>query len=291
MRGMTPHFPTADVDPEDVDRLIAQALDEDLTYGPDITSRATVPAEHRSSARIVSRRPGTIAGLFVVDRVLRQVATSDFRVEEVAPDGTRVGPGDVVARIEAGTRDLLTAERTLLNLLTHLSGIASATAQWVDAVEGTGARIRDSRKTIPGLRNLQKYAVTCGGGVNHRNGLGDEALIKDNHVAAAGGVVPALERVRRAYPELKCEIEVDDLTQLDQVLEMKPELVMLDNFEVWQTQIAVQRRAQVSPATQLESSGGLTLDVAREYASCGVDFLAVGALTHSSGVLDLGLDF
>lgn len=291
MRGMTPHFPTADVDPEDVDRLIAQALDEDLTYGPDITSRATVPAEHRSSARIVSRRPGTIAGLFVVDRVLRQVATSDFRVEEVAPDGTRVGPGDVVARIEAGTRDLLTAERTLLNLLTHLSGIASATAQWVDAVEGTGARIRDSRKTLPGLRLLQKYAVTVGGGVNHRLGLGDRALIKDNHVIAAGGVLAAFRAVREQFPDKWCEIEVDTLEQLDQLLPEKPDEILLDNFEPWMVQVAVQRRDAVSPDTLLEASGGLTLDVAADYARTGVDFLAVGSLTHSAPALDLGLDF
>ena len=288
---MTPHFPTADVDPEDVDRLIAQALDEDLTYGPDITSRATVPAEHRSSARIVSRRPGTIAGLFVVDRVLRQVATSDFRVEEVAPDGTRVGPGDVVARIEAGTRDLLTAERTLLNLLSHLSGIASATAQWVDAVEGTGARIRDSRKTLPGLRLLQKYAVTVGGGVNHRLGLGDRALIKDNHVIAAGGVLAAFRAVREQFPDKWCEIEVDTLEQLDQLLPEKPDEILLDNFEPWMVQVAVQRRDAVSPDTLLEASGGLTLDVAADYARTGVDFLAVGSLTHSAPALDLGLDF
>lgn len=288
---MTPHFPPADVDPEDVDRLIAQALDEDLTYGPDITSRATVPAEHRSSARIVSRRPGTIAGLFVVDRVLRQVATSDFRVEEVAPDGTRVGPGDVVARIEAGTRDLLTAERTLLNLLTHLSGIASATAQWVDAVEGTGARIRDSRKTLPGLRLLQKYAVTVGGGVNHRLGLGDRALIKDNHVIAAGGVLTAFRAVREQFPDKWCEVEVDTLEQLDQLLPEKPDEILLDNFEPWMVQVAVQRRDAVSPDTLLEASGGLTLDVAADYARTGVDFLAVGSLTHSAPALDLGLDF
>ncbi len=288
---MTPHFPTADVDPEDVDRLIAQALDEDLTYGPDITSRATVPAEHRSSARIVSRRPGTIAGLFVVDRVLRQVATSDFRVEEVASDGTRVGPGDVVARIEAGTRDLLTAERTLLNLLTHLSGIASSTAQWVDAVEGTGARIRDSRKTLPGLRLLQKYAVTVGGGVNHRLGLGDRALIKDNHVIAAGGVLAAFRAVREQFPDKWCEIEVDTLEQLDQLLPEKPDEILLDNFEPWMVQVAVQRRDAVSPDTLLEASGGLTLDVAADYARTGVDFLAVGSLTHSAPALDLGLDF
>ncbi|QGU04963.1 carboxylating nicotinate-nucleotide diphosphorylase [Corynebacterium comes] len=287
----TPAFPSAEFDPEDVDRLIAAALDEDLTYGPDITSRATVSAEHRSSARIVARKPGTVAGLFVVDRVLRQVATSDFKVEEVAPDGTRVNPGDVVARIEAGTRDLLTAERTLLNLLTHLSGIATTTAAWVDAVEGTRAGIRDSRKTLPGMRLLQKYAVTVGGGINHRLGLGDRALIKDNHVIAAGGVREAFLAVRAAYPDKWCEVEVDTLEQLDELLPEKPDEIMLDNFEPWAVQVAVQRRDAVSPGTLLEASGGLDLDVAADYASTGVDYLAVGSLTHSAPALDLGLDF
>ncbi|HHU45684.1 MAG TPA: carboxylating nicotinate-nucleotide diphosphorylase [Actinomycetales bacterium] len=271
--------------------LIRTALQEDLKYGPDVTSLATVDATQRSAAKIVSRANGVIAAIDAVQWTLEEVIADDFEVEVLVKDGAFVKPGTVVAVIEAPTRGLLTAERTLLNIVTHASGIASATRRWVDTIAGTGARIRDSRKTMPGLRNLQKYAVTCGGGINHRHGLGDEALIKDNHVAAAGGVVQALERVRRAYPEVKCEIEVDTLEQLDAVLEHKPELVMLDNFEVWQTQIAVQRRSQVSPATQLESSGGLTLDVARDYASCGVDFLAVGALTHSSPVLDLGLDF
>jgi len=271
--------------------LIRMALQEDLKYGPDVTSLATVDATQRSAAKIVSRANGVVAAIDAVQWTLEEVIADDFEVEVLVKDGAFVKPGTVVAVIEAPTRGLLTAERTLLNIVTHASGIASATRRWVDTIAGTGARIRDSRKTMPGLRNLQKYAVTCGGGINHRHGLGDEALIKDNHVAAAGGVVQALERVRRAYPEVKCEIEVDTLEQLDAVLEHKPELVMLDNFEVWQTQIAVQRRSQVSPATQLESSGGLTLDVARDYASCGVDFLAVGALTHSSPVLDLGLDF
>ncbi|MCS5479324.1 carboxylating nicotinate-nucleotide diphosphorylase [Corynebacterium sp. YIM 101645] len=287
----TPALPAAEYDPEAVDRIIATALDEDLTYGPDITSRATVSAEHRSTARIVARRPGTIAGLFVVDRVLRQVATSDFKVEEIAPDGTRVAAGDVVATIEAGTRDLLTAERTLLNLLTHLSGIATATATWVDAVEGTGARIRDSRKTLPGMRMLQKYAVTVGGGLNHRLGLGDRALIKDNHVIAAGGVRAAFLAVRDAYPDKWCEVEVDTLGQFDELLPEKPDEIMLDNFEPWAVQVAVQRRDTLAPETLLEASGGLTLDVAADYAGTGVDFLAVGSLTHSAPALDLGLDF
>ncbi|WP_034648021.1 carboxylating nicotinate-nucleotide diphosphorylase [Corynebacterium sputi] len=271
--------------------LIRTALQEDLQYGPDVTSLATVGPQQRSRATVTSRADGVIAAGAAIRWTLEEVIADDFSVDILSADGERVAPGTVVAEIEAPTRGLLTAERTLLNIVTHASGIATDTRRWVDAVDGTGARIRDSRKTLPGMRNLQKYSVTCGGGVNHRNGLGDEALIKDNHVVAAGGVVKALEKVRAAYPVLRCEVEVDTLEQLDAVLELQPEMVMLDNFEVWQTQMAVQRRAKISPATLLESSGGLTLDVAREYASCGVDFMAVGALTHSVKVLDLGLDF
>ena len=285
------NFPTAEVDLGDVDRLIVDALQEDLVYGPDITSQATVPAGQRSTARIVSRQVGTIAGAFTVERVLRQVATGEFTVEGLGAEGTRVGPGDVVAHLEADTIDLLTAERTLLNLLTHLSGVATATAAWVDAVAGTGVKIRDSRKTLPGMRVLQKYAVRVGGGENHRLGLGDRALIKDNHVIAAGGVVEAFRSVRRAFPGKWCEVEVDTLEQFDALLPEQPDEIMLDNFEPWAVQVAVQRRDRIAPGVLLEASGGLSLDRAAEYARCGVDYLAVGALTHSAPVLDLGLDF
>jgi nicotinate-nucleotide pyrophosphorylase (carboxylating) len=178
----------------------------------------------------------------------------------------------------------------LLNLVCHLSGIASATRQWVDAVAGTRAVVRDTRKTLPGLRALQKYAVRVGGGQNHRMGLGDAALIKDNHVAAAGSVVAALNAVRTAAPDLPCEVEVDSLEQLDEVLGEQVELVLLDNLPVWQTQIAVQRRDARAPGVKLESSGGLSLENAHAYAATGVDYLAVGALTHSVRVLDIGLD-
>lgn len=208
-------------------------------------------------------------------------------------DGTRLEPGDAMLVLEAPTRGLLTAERTMLNLVCHLSGIASTTAAWVEAVEGTGAKIRDTRKTLPGLRVLQKYAVRVGGGVNHRMGLGDAALIKDNHVAAAGSVVAALHAVREMAPDVPVEVEVDSLEQLDQILGedlgVTP-LVLLDNFPVWMTQMAVQRRAAAAPGVLLESSGNLSLDNASAYAGTGVDFLAVGALTHSVRVLDVGLD-
>jgi nicotinate-nucleotide pyrophosphorylase (carboxylating) len=275
-------------------RVIARALEEDLRYGPDVTTLATVPADVTTTASMVAREAGVIAGvdiaLLAFDEVL---GTDGYLVKHRIEDGARLDAGGVVLTVEAPTQGLLTAERTTLNLICHLSGIATTTAAWVAAVEGTRAKIRDTRKTLPGLRVLQKYAVRVGGGVNHRMGLGDAALIKDNHVAAAGSVLAALRAVRTAAPDLPCEVEVDSLEQLDEVFGEnlgEQALVLLDNFPVWQTQIAVQRRDSCSPATKLESSGGLSLETAAEYAGTGVDYLAVGALTHSVRVLDIGLD-
>ena len=270
---------------------IRRGLDEDLRYGPDVTTLATVPSDATTVAALVTREPGVAAGVDVALLVFDEVLGDDgYRVLDRVEDGTRLEPGAVLLRVEGPTRGLLTAERTLLNLVCHLSGIATATAAWVDAVEGTNAEIRDTRKTLPGLRALQKYAVRVGGGVNHRMGLGDAALIKDNHVAAAGSVVAALRAVRAAAPDLPCEVEVDTLEQLDEVLGEDVQLILLDNFPVWQTQIAAQRRDSRAPGVRLESSGGLSLDTAAEYAGTGVDYLAVGALTHSVRVLDVGLD-
>lgn len=271
--------------------VISRALDEDLRYGPDITTQATVPADATTTAALVAREPGVIAGcdvaLLVLDEVL---GMGGYRVLDRLADGDSVESGAAVLRVEAGTQGLLTAERTLLNLVCHLSGVASATRQWVDAVAGSRAVVRDTRKTLPGLRVLQKYAVRVGGGQNHRMGLGDGALIKDNHVAAAGSVVAALNAVKSAAPDVPCEVEVDSLEQLDEVLADQVELVLLDNLPVWQTQIAVQRRDARAPGVKLESSGGLSLENARAYAATGVDYLAVGALTHSVRALDIGLD-
>jgi nicotinate-nucleotide pyrophosphorylase (carboxylating) len=270
---------------------IGRALDEDLRYGPDVTTAATVPDGAKTTASLITREPGVVAGVDIALLVLDEVLGADgYRVFDRVDDGARLQRGEPLLIVEAQMLGLLTAERTLLNLVCHLSGIATATAAWVDAVHGTNAKIRDTRKTLPGLRALQKYAVRIGGGVNHRLGLGDAALIKDNHVAAAGSVVAALRAVRAAAPDLPCEVEVDSLEQLDDVLGEQAELVLLDNFPVWQTQIAVQRRDARAPATKLESSGGLSLDTAAEYAGTGVDYLAVGALTHSVRVLDVGLD-
>lgn len=271
--------------------VIRRALDEDLRYGPDVTTEATVPADATTTAALVAREGGVIAGVDVALLVLDEVlGMGGYRVLDRAADGDRVESGASVLRVEAQTRGLLTAERTLLNLVCHLSGIATTTRQWVDAVAGTRAIVRDTRKTLPGLRALQKYAVRVGGGQNQRMGLGDAALIKDNHVAAAGSVVAALRAVSAAAPGLPCEVEVDSLDQLDDVLAEDVELVLLDNFPVWQTQIAVQRRDAKAPGVKLESSGGLSLDNAHAYAATGVDYLAVGALTHSVRVLDIGLD-
>jgi nicotinate-nucleotide pyrophosphorylase (carboxylating) len=271
--------------------VVARALEEDLRYGPDVTTLATVPADATTTASMATREPGVIAGVDLALLVLDEVLGSDgYTVLDRVRDGARLAAGQSLLRVSAPAQGLLTAERTMLNLVCHLSGIATATAHWVDAVEGTGAKIRDTRKTLAGLRFLQKYAVRVGGGVNHRMGLGDAALIKDNHVAAAGSVLAALEAVRAVAPDLPCEVEVDSLEQLDDVLGAGVELVLLDNFPVWQTQIAVQRRDTRSPGTKLESSGGLSLESAADYAGTGVDYLAVGALTHSVRVLDIGLD-
>jgi len=270
---------------------IRRGLQEDLRYGPDVTTSATVPAGAVATASMVPREPGVIAGLDVALLVLDEVVGADaYRVLDRVEDGARVQPGESLLTVQAETRGLLTAERMMLNLICHLSGVATTTAAWVEAVRGTKAKVRDTRKTLPGLRALQKYAVRVGGGVNHRLGLGDAALIKDNHVAAAGSVVEALRAVREAAPDLPCEVEVDSLEQLDAVLPEKPELILLDNFPVWQTQMAVQRRDARAPAVLLESSGGLSLENAATYAATGVDYLAVGALTHSVRALDIGLD-
>jgi nicotinate-nucleotide pyrophosphorylase (carboxylating) len=272
-------------------RVISRALEEDLRCGPDVTTLATVAADATTRASMVSREAGVIAGVDVALLVLDEVMGVDgYKVVDRVSDGTRVHPGESLLTVEASTQGLLTAERTMLNLVCHLSGIATTTAQWVAAVEGTKAKIRDTRKTLPGLRALQKYAVRVGGGENHRMGLGDAALIKDNHVVAAGSVVKALRAVRAAAPNLPCEVEVDSLEQLDELLLENPELVLLDNFAIWEAQIAVQRRDSRAPGVKLEASGGLSLDTAAEYADTGVDYLAVGALTHSVRVLDVGLD-
>lgn len=279
------------VDPAEVRRTIEVAVDEDLRLGPDVTTEATVPADAIGVAEVVAREPGVVAGVPVAVEVLRAVASRlgvEASADEALGDGSRVAAGDVVLRITGPVRCLLTAERTLLNFLGQLSGVATETAAWVSEVAGTDARIRDTRKTVPGMRALQKYAVVCGGGVNHRMALGDAALIKDNHVAAAGSVAAAFRAVQEHVPGIAIEVECDTVEQVREAVAAGAELVLLDNMTLAETReaVAVCRAAGV----RTEASGGLTLDRAAEVAAGGVDYLAVGALTHSAPVLDLGLD-
>jgi len=279
----------AGLDPHDTERVVRGALAEDLRYGPDVTSAATATAGARAVAGVVAREPGVLAGLPVALAVLDAAGVPPEASEPRHADGDRIAAGAEVLRIRSGLRELLGAERTLLNVLTHLSGVATATRAWADALSGTGCAVRDTRKTTPGLRQLEKYAVRCGGGLNHRMGLGDAALIKDNHVAAAGSVTKAIEAVRAAAPALPLEVECDDLTQVEEALAAGSELILLDNMDLADLRAAV-ALAKPYPSVRLEASGGLRLATARAVAETGVDFVAVGALTHSSPALDLGLD-
>ena len=269
------------------------AFDEDLPGLPggkhevDKTSEATIPESARGVAEFAAREPGVVAGLGVAALAFHVVMGVDVEIADRLPDGARVAPGDVVMRVSGPTRGLLTAERTALNFACHMSGVATATAEWVAALEGTGARVLDTRKTLPGLRMLQKYAVRCGGGTNHRMSLSDRAMVKDNHVIAAGGVVPALEAVRSAYPGLRVEVEVTDLDQLRDLLDAGCEEILLDNMSTEMMAEAV--RITAGRAT-LEASGGLTIERAKEVGATGVDFISVGALTHSVKVFDIGMD-
>jgi len=283
------------LDPDAVAAIVRMAIAEDLAGGIDVTSTATVPADQRSVAEYAARRAGTVAGVVVAAAVVETVcggAASAF--EYLVNDGDRVAAGTVLARATAPTRLMLTAERTSLNLLSHLSGVATATSVWADALAGTSARVRDTRKTTPGLRALEKYAVRCGGGVNHRMALSDAALVKDNHVMAAGGVAAAFAAVRRMDASLPLEIEVDSLDQLQEALDAGADLIMFDNFDVDRmvagVRITREHESRTGRRVLLEASGGLTSDSARAVGATGVDYIAVGALTHSAPVLDVGLD-
>ena len=275
------------LDPDAVIAAIDAALEEDLPGGAvDVTSVATIPADATGEGVFAAREPGVVAGLGVAALVLLRV-DPEVEVSDRVPDATPVAAGDVVMRVSGPTRSLLTAERTALNFASHLSGIATATSHWVAALTGTRARVLDTRKTLPRHRALQKYAVRCGGGTNHRFSLSDMAMVKDNHVVAAGGVVPAYEAVRAAYPEIAVEVEVTDLDQLADLLEAGCDRILLDNMDTATMAEAVRI---TDGRASLEASGGLTLERAREVAMTGVDFISVGALTHSVKVFDLGLD-
>lgn len=277
----------AGLDPVQVEDIAHMAIEEDLDQGVDITTVATVPEDSRAVGDFTAREAGTVAGLHIAEAVLSVVCTDEFEVERHVEDGDRVAAGQKLLTVRTRTRDLLTAERSALNLLCRLSGIATATRAWADVLEGTKAQVRDTRKTTPGLRALEKYAVRCGGGVNHRMSLSDAALVKDNHVIAAGGVAQAFALVRQEFPDVPIEVEVDTLHQVREVLDAGADLILLDNFTPAETAEAV---AVVGGRAFLESSGRLTLETARAYAETGVNFLAVGALTHSSRILDIGLD-
>lgn len=277
----------AGLDPAAVRSVVDAALAEDLAGSADVTSEATVPADQVATADFVARADGVVAGLAIAELVVGQVGEFRSQVDRKVADGDRVRAGDVLMTVTGRTRDLLRAERPALNLLCHLSGIATTTRRWVDAVAGTGAVIRDTRKTIPGLRALAKYAVRCGGGQNHRMALSDVALVKDNHVIAAGGIVEAYQAVRTAYPDLPIEVEADTVAGAVAVVDAGAALVLLDNMAVDQIREVV---GKVGGRAKLEASGGLTLSEAREVAETGVDYLAVGALTHSAPILDIACD-
>jgi nicotinate-nucleotide pyrophosphorylase (carboxylating) len=281
----------AGLDPDAVEALLHAALAEDLGESGDLTSRATVPADAVLDVSWVSREPGTAAGMPVLAALVEIAVSTDSALDVLVSDGDPIEPGQTLATLRGPARDILALERTSLNLLGHLCGVATTTRRWVDAVAGTGAAVRDTRKTLPLLRALQKYAVRCGGGVNHRRGLYDAVLIKDNHVVAAGGIGAALDAAHAACdPSTVVQVEVDDLVQLDEALRHGARQILLDNFDPATMRTAVTRVRQQAPQTLLEASGRLSLDNAAEVAATGVDFLAVGALTHSSRNLDIGLD-
>ncbi|HVF04478.1 MAG TPA: carboxylating nicotinate-nucleotide diphosphorylase [Frankiaceae bacterium] len=277
----------AGLDPDHVVEVARRALDEDLMGGLDVTSVATVPFDQEGVADIVARAPGVVAGLPVAAAVFELTADDDVTVTLPKADGDAVAPGDVVLTVHGLTRTLLTAERSALNIACRLSGIATATRRWVDAVAGSKAQILDTRKTTPGLRVLEKYAVRCGGGSGYRMGLSDAAMVKDNHVVAAGGVAAAYRLVRETFPDVPVEVECDSVEQVREAIEAGADLLLLDNMTTDRLREAV---AAAAGRARLEASGGLSLDRAREVAETGVDYLSVGALTHSAPVLDLGFD-
>lgn len=275
------------IDVDQLSSLISHAFAEDMPEGDDKTTLATIDADKTSRAFMRARKDGVVAGTCVAALVFERVGITSITYEKEC--GERVKAGETILVIEGNTRDILRSERIALNFISHLSGIATLTKRWVDAIEGTGAKIRDTRKTTPGMRQLEKFAVRMGGGMNHRMSLSDGAIIKDNHIAASGSITEAIARVRKEFPGMELEVEVDNLDQLREALDAKAEIVLLDNMDIELTKQAVE--IAKGSKTKLESSGGLTIENARAYAQTGVNYLAVGALTHSAPILDIGLDF
>lgn len=272
--------------PNHIFQQVKDAIAEDLAGGEDVTSNATISDSQVSTADFISKADGVVSGLHVVAAVLEYCGVNNYEV--LVDEGMQVKSGKVLITAQGNTKKLLLAERTALNFLSHLSGISTLTNKWVIQTAGTKCKIRDTRKTTPGLRQLEKFAVKMGGGENHRLSLSHSVLLKDNHIVAAGSITKAFKLIKEKYPTKELEIEVDNLDQLAEVILLQPNLVLLDNMSVDECQKAVEI---VKGKFQLEASGGLTLENAKAYAQTGVDYLAVGALTHSAPAFDIGLDF
>ena len=272
--------------PNHIFQQVKDAIAEDLAGGDDVTSNATISDSQVSTADFISKADGVVSGLHVVAAVLEYCGVNNYEV--LVDEGMQVKSGKVLITAQGNTKKLLLAERTALNFLSHLSGISTLTNKWVIQTAGTKCKIRDTRKTTPGLRQLEKFAVKMGGGENHRLSLSHSVLLKDNHIVAAGSITKAFKLIKEKYPTKELEIEVDNLDQLSEVILLQPNLVLLDNMSVDECQKAVE---VVKGKFQLEASGGLTLENAKAYAQTGVDYLAVGALTHSAPAFDIGLDF
>lgn len=275
--------------------LIRVALLEDLgPDGVDVTTMATIPAQQERVAAIVARSPGVVAGVPVIALTLAAVAETIGgempSVEVVAGDGTRLGRGDVIARLSGQARVILVAERTMLNIISRLSGVATHTRRWADALEGTSTMVLDTRKTTPGMRWLEKYAVRAGGGTNKRMGLYDVAMIKDNHKIAAGSVAAAYDLVRRAFPDVPVQVEVTTTAEAQEAYDAGSRFIMCDNMAPQLLAETVELLRAAGEPVEIEATGGLTLEVVRDYAATGVDYVSVGGLTHSSPIVDIALD-
>ncbi len=286
MNQLRENIKTLGLSPNHIFQQVKDAIAEDLAGGQDITSVATISESAVVNAEFITRSAGVVSGLHVAAAVLEYCGINHYEV--LVDEGAKVSAGKVLITAQGNTRKLLLAERSALNFLSHLSGISTLTNQWVVAVSGTKCQIRDTRKTTPGLRHLEKFAVRMGGGVNHRLGLSQAALIKDNHILATGSISKAFNAIKKEFPGKEIEIEVDSIEQLKEVINLKPELILLDNMSVEQCIEAVSITAGL---VALEASGGITINNAKAYAATGVNYLAIGALTHSASALDIGLDF
>ena len=275
------------ISPQPFEALVDAALREDLGTGLDATTVATIPANQIATAQFNARKSGVIAGIFAAQAVLEIAGNSAIKFDKQISEGSKVEAGQLIFEATGKVTDLLLAERTALNFLSRLSGIATISSIWVDAVKGTNCVVRDTRKTTPGWREIEKFAVRMGGATNHRMNLSDAALIKDNHIAATGSIANAINDVRSKFPNLSIEVEIDHLDQMEEAIAGKVDLILLDNMSPDQCKLAVK---QCAGRTKLEASGGITLENARDYAMSGVDFIAIGALTHSAAILDIGLD-